>query len=70
MRVFWKVELSDGKARAGRGGEVLGRRALKEPRGQGAARVTVCVDGDVIQKDRRGHRVEEGCKSEAKVFDK
>lgn len=52
---------NDGKARAGCGGEVLGRRALKEGRGQGAGRVTICVDGDVIQKDRRGHRVEEVC---------
>lgn len=37
---------------------------------QGAGQVTVCVNRDVIQKDCRGHRVEEGCTSEAKVFDK
>ena len=52
------------------GGEATAWRALEERRGQAAGRVTVCVDGDVIQKDCRGHGVGEGCKPGAKVFGK
>lgn len=63
-----RKEAEDRGPRKGCGGEATGWRALEERRGQAAGRVTVCVDGDVIQKDCRGHGVGEGCKPGAKVF--
>lgn len=50
------------------GGEVTRKRALRELRSQGAGRVTIYVDDDVVQENRGKHEVEEGQKQEVMAF--
>lgn len=49
-------------------GEVTIKRALRELRSQGAGRVNIHVDGDVVQENRGRHEVEEGQKQEVMAF--